>query len=386
MSIKYIGDFSILNFLFGKRKKGDDNSFRVMLIIITLGLFALIAISWWAWLVNRKMAFGGVLGLSVIVGLASLMSGGLLGFLFGIPRSLQNSDAGATPQTGKEGQRFYSNNTNLEQISDWLTKIIVGVSLTQLPAIQNQFNQLALNVSHGFDKYILPEFSYPLACGIMIFYAICGFLVVYLWAKIYLLQQLTEMENSLYSRTLKKVNKLEIARLSNMISEYNRTKARTMEFEAMEPYASAIAVAQPAPIKFIDDSQKERWGGKSEIPGYKLDAFFKRNSAASEQPYQITLKVQGTDPAHPLTGDVYFFLHDSFAKEYLMTATAQNNEASVSFGSFEAFTIAALANGGAVKLELDLNMHPDAPENYKYSSPLLTFEDVKKELEELKAQ
>lgn len=375
---------SFLELLFGRRTKKDDDSFRVILIIISIGFVALMLVSLWASFTSKKSAFWGVLGLSVIVGLGAIMSGGLLGFLFGIPRSLQQNETAAS--NGKDNQRFYSNNTNLEQISDWLTKIIVGVSLTQLPALQNQFHQLSLNVSRGFNKYISADFSFPLASCIMIFYSITGFLAVYLWARIYLLQQLNKLESNLYSSTIRKVNKLEIARLSGLLTEYNRTKNRMQGMEAEPPYAAAIAIAQPNPIKYIDDPQKERWGGKNEVNFYKLDAVFKKNLATADEPYQITLTVTSTDPNRPLSGDVYFLLHDSFYKDYLRSEKAVNNAASTEFGSFEAFTVAALVDGGKTKLELDLNSHPDCPDNYKYSGPLLTSDDVKKELDELKGQ
>jgi predicted secreted protein len=59
-----------------------------------------------------------------------LLIGGLLGFLFGIPRTLQQEASQATEQNRKDRpqETNYAVNTNLDQISDWLTKILVGVS------------------------------------------------------------------------------------------------------------------------------------------------------------------------------------------------------------------------------------------------------------------
>jgi tetratricopeptide (TPR) repeat protein len=82
-------------------------------------------------------------GVSLTVAGASTAVGCLLGFLFGIPRSLQQrnvppantgqtaqqpSDADKSPLTGTQAFR---SNTSLEEISDWLTKIIIGVGLVQ---------------------------------------------------------------------------------------------------------------------------------------------------------------------------------------------------------------------------------------------------------------
>lgn len=50
----------------------------------------------------------------------------LVGFLFGIPKIYQNTSG----YDGKIKTGFLVN-TNLEQISDWFTKIIVGIGLVQ---------------------------------------------------------------------------------------------------------------------------------------------------------------------------------------------------------------------------------------------------------------
>ena len=74
--------------------------------------------------------------------LACLASGGIIGFLFGIPRVLQDINAPTIMPKNNEEDKDSANtskssyrmqvNTNLEQISDWLTKIIVGVGLIEL--------------------------------------------------------------------------------------------------------------------------------------------------------------------------------------------------------------------------------------------------------------
>lgn len=69
-----------------------------------------------------------VAAFGLLLALASVMVGVLVGFLFGIPRALQNAGTGGA----EAGWGRYSTNTNLEQISDWLTKILVGVGLVEL--------------------------------------------------------------------------------------------------------------------------------------------------------------------------------------------------------------------------------------------------------------
>jgi hypothetical protein len=78
--------------------------------------------------------------LSSLFAAASTLSGWLLGLLFGIPRTLARANL-PPPATGASGGGAGASsaaapssrvNTNLEDISDWLTKTIVGVGLTQL--------------------------------------------------------------------------------------------------------------------------------------------------------------------------------------------------------------------------------------------------------------
>lgn len=93
-------------------------------------------------------------GVLVGVTACALVIGGLFGFIFGIPKMLQHARDG---QSGiKSGQSlapngqqtspasgFLGSNTSLEEISDWLTKITVGVSLVEARELVAAFFSLA---------------------------------------------------------------------------------------------------------------------------------------------------------------------------------------------------------------------------------------------------
>ena len=66
-----------------------------------------------------------VFGTAIAIAGAAAVVGGVVGFLFGIPLTSKQRAAAANDSQ-------YEPNTNLEQVSDWLTKIIVGVGLVQL--------------------------------------------------------------------------------------------------------------------------------------------------------------------------------------------------------------------------------------------------------------
>ena len=152
--------------------------------------------------------FGILFGLTV----AAAAVGGLLGFLFGIPRSLQGnaviapSNSG-TPapgeatetETGKRKAtdsmgRAFTGNSNLEEISDWLTKIIVGVSLVQAGSIYTKLFGLAgqfkaVNAdSQGADvMFIL----------VLVSALVGGFLFLYLETRTRVMSLLTDTEVAL---------------------------------------------------------------------------------------------------------------------------------------------------------------------------------------------
>jgi hypothetical protein len=74
---------------------------------------------------------------ALMISLAAGCAGSTIGFIFGVPRKLQ--DMGTHPEPGRPR---YLDNTNFEQVSDWLTKIIVGVSLVQIGKLPSALGQL----------------------------------------------------------------------------------------------------------------------------------------------------------------------------------------------------------------------------------------------------
>jgi len=83
--------------------------------------------------VNFSNRIAGILAVEMW-SLATYAFGFGIGFLFGIPRVLQRDVLTPNDYTDRDNyiQRV---NTNLEQISDWLIKIIVGLGLVQLQQI-----------------------------------------------------------------------------------------------------------------------------------------------------------------------------------------------------------------------------------------------------------
>lgn len=123
---------------------------------------------------------GGV----TLVALAAFGVGGLIGFLFGLPRAqrpeLRPKSPSAASDASAADQPRYVPNTNLEDVADWLTKILVGLGLTQLGGIPDRFRALAAysTVVAGAD----PRYA-PAMAGLLLVTSIVGFFVAYLWAR-----------------------------------------------------------------------------------------------------------------------------------------------------------------------------------------------------------
>ena len=116
-----------------------------------------------------------IIGLGLLTGGTALLGGGLLGFLFGIPRTLQQEGEGEQRGIG------YRANTNLEQISDWLTKILVGVGLTQIAKFPDLLQGAADFITKGVTGF---DGIQTFAIAVLLFYALCGFLFGFLWTRL----------------------------------------------------------------------------------------------------------------------------------------------------------------------------------------------------------
>jgi hypothetical protein len=128
---------------------------------------------------------------------ASLLSGTLLGFLFAIPRTMQGAGKAlneSTEGTGGNGDAtWYQANTNLEQVSDWLTKIIIGVGLVQAKEIASFLKRAADYAKPGLGA---TEQAGIFALLIIVYFIVAGFLLAYLWTRLNMIKALREADQT----------------------------------------------------------------------------------------------------------------------------------------------------------------------------------------------
>jgi hypothetical protein len=127
-----------------------------------------------------------IVGLSVIFACACTVCGWLLGLLFGIPRTLSRPQASpATAASGVSAMPASSQtnrvNTNLEDISDWLTKTLVGVGLTQLYFVPHYLWQSADKINKAGFRW--DGHGQLLAIAIFLYFAPGGFWLGYIGTR-----------------------------------------------------------------------------------------------------------------------------------------------------------------------------------------------------------
>jgi len=138
-----------------------------------------------------------VAGLVMIAGCAWSV-GALLGFLFGIPRTLSTASLEATGAESAEDtigaaqdpatvrgrdEVHYRVNTNLEQISDWLTKMLVGVGLTQLHGLPGNLRDASAYFAAALGT---PAELSGFVLALLVYFSIVGFMTGYLWTRVLL--------------------------------------------------------------------------------------------------------------------------------------------------------------------------------------------------------
>ena len=163
----------------------DSDSNKALLALMVAMIAGVIGVVLFALQSSERSEIYSVSSVGIMISGAFLLIGGVLGFLFGIPRTLQQESSGTDQSNNASGVPIvgYRANTNLEQISDWLTKMLVGVGLTQLTAMPEYLNKVSLYIAGGLGDN--PS-SQILAMSIVLYFSMVGFLFGYLWTRLFL--------------------------------------------------------------------------------------------------------------------------------------------------------------------------------------------------------
>jgi hypothetical protein len=209
------------------------------------------------WSTYQQVAF------ALAIAAAAMFIGILLGFLFGVPHTIQSNNSGtakdATMPTQTGGVQ-YKPSTALEQISDWLTKILVGVGLTQLTTVPAKLGMLGKFLARG-----LGGSDAAAAFGVLVFmfFSICGFLVGFLWTRLYLQKEFRAADDVLLAT---------IARIQSQPEK--DAKALTLALQQLscsvdarhpDPKVLADAIRDASPVarlQIFEQARRTRKDGK----------------------------------------------------------------------------------------------------------------------------
>ncbi|MBS1535276.1 MAG: hypothetical protein JST78_09375 [Bacteroidetes bacterium] len=135
--------------------------------------------------------------------LAYMVMGSLSGFIFSVPKII--SASGTTSTNNPNGTEVsgkvqkIQENTNLTEISDWLTKIIIGAGLVEIKEAPKFILHIARVMGQGIRKVPLADHqmnssniidSVTIMCAaIILYFLIWGFISGYLVMKLILTEQ-----------------------------------------------------------------------------------------------------------------------------------------------------------------------------------------------------
>ena len=118
----------------------------------------------------------------LMVAASSYLIGNVLGFLFGLPRTLQDRAENNQQEKDPAKKIAYQINTNLEQVSDWLTKMLIGVGLVEIKNLMEFVVKISSKISS--------DIGHPNAESIIVASIICftilGFFVTYFSTRLYI--------------------------------------------------------------------------------------------------------------------------------------------------------------------------------------------------------
>jgi uncharacterized membrane protein len=147
---------------------------------VTLIVPALLLMANCAGFLALAISTPGHSGVASMWAMACIAAGALIGFLFGVPR--------INPNVRLTGRLIP--NANVEAVSDWLTKILVGVGLVNFRAIGDFIGRLSVDVGRATatDK--------AFAAGLIVYFFVVGIIQGYILTRMFLASQFANDDDS----------------------------------------------------------------------------------------------------------------------------------------------------------------------------------------------
>jgi thiamine phosphate synthase YjbQ (UPF0047 family) len=340
---------------------------------------------------------GKILFIGIILGIAAFVSSFFTGTLFGMPKR------------NNQKESDYSLNNSLVEISDWLTKIIVGLGLVNLKEIPGYLVSLGeyVRTSSKYEGQLLNIYS----IGIVIYFGFLGLYIGYNYMRLVLSNKYKYADDNMIRQELEMANekihkvKEEIQQKDNkiiqtqnlvqekdqltksLITKINEPSISCTDFETVvkkifnsDEIKKDNENIKPEVDKMIEeaklklkkgliinneDPQKGQWKSKAINNERELKATWTEETKGL---YHISLQVVSTNPKkNPLKEGEYilFALHNTFGNPPFKLVKVEKESAELSFYCYGSFTVGVFADNGKTELELDLAELPGVSNYFK---------------------
>lgn len=340
---------------------------------------------------------GRILFIGLILGIAAFISSFFTGTLFGMPKrnNIKESD--------------YSLNNSLVEISDWLTKIIVGLGLVNLKEIPDFLISLGeyVRASSKYDGQLVNIYS----IGIVVYFGFLGLYIGYNYMRLVLSNKYKNADDNLLEK------KLEIAK-NEVLEAKNENEQKGKEIIKMQSKIQENTQLANALIKKVNEPTKTETDVQSIIKNLvstnkniklkeDLESYvdkmisdanlklkkglitnnndpqkgqWKSNPINNERElkadvveetkglFKIKVQVVSTNPENnPLKKDdlILFALHNTFGDPPFRMVKVVNQTAELVFYAYGSFTVGAFVDYGSTELELDLAELPNVSTYFK---------------------
>ena len=140
------------------------------------------------------------IAVGLVTAVAALLVGAFFGFLFGVPRVVSAGNArveydakkltagDSTANAATDKKPFWAPSSNLAEVSDWLTKLLLGAGLVSLTQLSGPLSGFVRNIAAGLDNQTNGKpsgASMVMAGAILALFTVLGFLMGYVLATIW---------------------------------------------------------------------------------------------------------------------------------------------------------------------------------------------------------
>jgi len=263
---------SLLNSAIGPRGGDASNPVAPNIGFATAFLVPLLGVMWLAGMTAHAYA-GAWKGL--LCALAPAALGWCVGFLFGLPQIPKGVQAPAT-----SSDPSYSPGGHLEDIADWLTKIIVGVGLVQWNTFMSKFWAIAGAMASTFS----PEGGTMIAACVLVYFGMVGSLAGYLTTRLNLANLMARADRQLNRpdpSDVERVGQTLIDQSTGTVGNADPSASATLAAFPMSSFTTPRALSAWAKAKlFLGDRASAIAALEKAIDLDRKDASLKRDLAA----------------------------------------------------------------------------------------------------------